>query len=612
MKRLNITGLVFGVSATALLMGSGPSHGQGVTEQDILNDATTTNQVVSYGLGPKAHRYSPLDQINTGNAKNLVPVWSFSFGGEKQRGQESQAMVYDGIIYVTGSYSRVYAIDAKTGNELWQYDARLPQGILPCCDVINRGVALHGDMVYFGTLDAKVVALDRKTGKVVWSKKLDDYKEGYSITAAPIVVDGKVIVTNAGGEFGVIGRLRALDAKTGEIVWERPTVEGHTGTLNGNPSTMTGTVNATWPGDMWKWGGGAPWNGVTYDPDTNLLFTGTGNPAPWNSHLRKGDNLYTASQLAINPDTGEIVWHYQNTPNDAWDYDSIGEIIPFDLEVDGKTVKAVASAQKNGFFYILDQADGKLVKAFPFVKNISWAEGIGEDGRPNFVEANRPGDPSEAEGGKGKTVWVVPNFLGGKNWNPMAYNPDTGLFYIHKTTNGVHVHRTMRRIATAAVAQESPSAAGESSYWAFQPVVRPSVPATLPADASRSAIDAFILKRLQDRELTLSPPAERGVFIRRATYDLWGLPPTPSEIDAFIHDESPDAHEKLIDRLLASPRYGERWGRYWLDVVRFSETAGFNADTMRPLGVQISRLRHPGLERRHPLRPFCAGAIGRR
>lgn len=430
MKRLNITGLVFGVSATALLMGSGPSHGQGVTEQDILNDATTTNQVVSYGLGPKAHRYSPLDQINTGNAKNLVPVWSFSFGGEKQRGQESQAMVYDGIIYVTGSYSRVYAIDAKTGNELWQYDARLPQGILPCCDVINRGVALHGDLVYFGTLDAKVVALDRKTGKVVWSKKLDDYKEGYSITAAPIVVDGKVIVTNAGGEFGVIGRLRALDAKTGEIVWERPTVEGHTGTLNGNPSTMTGTVNATWPGDMWKWGGGAPWNGVTYDPDTNLLFTGTGNPAPWNSHLRKGDNLYTASQLAINPDTGEIVWHYQNTPNDAWDYDSIGEIIPFDLEVDGKTVKAVASAQKNGFFYILDQADGKLVKAFPFVKNISWADGIGEDGRPRFVEANRPGDPSEAEGGKGKTVWVVPNFLGGKNWNPMAYNPDTGLFYI--------------------------------------------------------------------------------------------------------------------------------------------------------------------------------------
>ena len=431
MMRLGLRSLIFGVSATALLMGAGPSQGQGVTEQDILNDATTTNQVVSYGLGPRAHRYSPLDQINVETAKDLVPVWSYSFGGEKQRGQESQAMVYDGVIYVTGSYSRVYAIDAKTGEELWQYDARLPQGILPCCDVINRGVALHGDLVYFGTLDAKVVALDRKTGKVVWSKKLDDYKEGYSITAAPIIVDGKVIVTNAGGEFGVIGRVRALDAKTGEVVWERPTVEGHTGTLNGEPSTMTGKTNATWPGDMWKWGGGAPWNGVTYDPDTNLIFTGTGNPAPWNSHLRKGDNLYTASQLAIDPDTGEIVWYFQNTPNDAWDYDSISEVIPFEMEVDGKTIKAVASAQKNGYFYILNQADGKLVNAYPFVEKISWADGVNADGSPKFIEANRPGDPSQAaDGKKGSTVWVVPNFLGGKNWNPMAYNPDTGLFYI--------------------------------------------------------------------------------------------------------------------------------------------------------------------------------------
>jgi alcohol dehydrogenase (cytochrome c) len=194
---------------------------------------------------------------------------------------------------------------------------------------------------------------------------------------------------------------------------------------------MTGKTNATWPGDMWKWGGGAPWNGVTYDPDTNLIFTGTGNPAPWNSHLRKGDNLYTASQLAIDPDTGEIVWYFQNTPNDAWDYDSISEVIPFDMEVDGKTVKVVASAQKNGFFYVLNQADGKLVKGFPFVKNISWADGLDAEGHPNYIEDNRPGDPSQAEDGKkGKTVWVVPNFLGGKNWNPMAYSPDTGWFYV--------------------------------------------------------------------------------------------------------------------------------------------------------------------------------------
>jgi alcohol dehydrogenase (cytochrome c) len=412
-------------------MGIAPSYGQGVTQQDILDDAETTNQIVTYGLGPRAHRYSPLDKINTDNVKDVVPAWAFSFGGEKQRGQESQALVYDGVIYVTGSYSRVFAIDAKTGDELWQYDARLPQGILPCCDVINRGVALYGDLVYFGTLDAKVVALDRKTGKVVWSKKLDDYQEGYSITAAPIVVDGKIIVTNAGGEFGVVGRVRALDAKTGDIIWERPTIEGHTGTLNGQPTTMTGTLNASWPGDMWKWGGGAPWNGVTYSPDTKLLFTGAGNPAPWNSHLRPGDNLYTASELAINPDTGEIVWHYQNTPNDAWDYDSISEVIPFDMQIDGKTVKAVASAQKNGYFFINDQATGKLLKVFPFVEKITWADGYDENGRPKFIASNRPGDPSKAtDGKKGETVFVIPNFLGGKNWNPMAYNPDTGLFYV--------------------------------------------------------------------------------------------------------------------------------------------------------------------------------------
>jgi alcohol dehydrogenase (cytochrome c) len=418
-------------SVCVLIVGTMSAKSADVTDEQILNDAQNPSEIVTYGLGPRAQRYSPLETINKESVKDLVPAWSFSFGGEKQRGQESQALVHDGIIYVTGSYSRIYAIDEMTGAEIWQYDARLPQGILPCCDVINRGAAIYGDLVYFGTLDARVVALNKKTGKVVWRKKLDDYKEGYSITAAPIIVDGKVIVTNAGGEFGVVGRVRALDAKTGEIVWERPTIEGHVGTVNGEPSTMTGTLNASWPGDMWKWGGGAPWNGVTYSPDTNLIFTGTGNPSPWNSHLRPGDNLYSASQLALNPDNGEIVWHYQNTPNEAWDYDSISEVIPFDYEVDGKTVKAVASAQKNGYFFILDQETGKPLNIFPFVEKITWADGYDEEGKPKWIPENRPGDPADsADGKKGSTVFVIPNFLGGKNWNPMAYSQDTGLFYI--------------------------------------------------------------------------------------------------------------------------------------------------------------------------------------
>ena len=246
------------VLAAGILFVSIDGSMAGVTDEDILNGAKRTDQVVTYGIGPQGQRFSPLDKVNTQNVKQLVPAWAFSFGGEKQHGQESQALVYDGIVYVTGSYSRLFAINARTGEKVWQYDARLPEGILPCCDVINRGAALYGDLVYFGTLISKIVALDRKTGKVVWNKRVDDYQEGYTITAAPIVVKGKIITANAGGEFGVVGKVRALDAKTGEIVWERPTIEGHMGMLNGKPSTMTGKLNASWPGDMWKTGGGAP------------------------------------------------------------------------------------------------------------------------------------------------------------------------------------------------------------------------------------------------------------------------------------------------------------------------------------------------------------------
>ena len=191
----------------------------GVTDKDIANDQMTTNDVVSYGLGLRGQRYSPLDKINTETVKQMHPVWSFSLGGEKQRGQESQPMIKDGVMYITGSYSRVYAIDVNTGDELWQYDARLPDGIMPCCDVINRGVALFDDLVIFGTLDAKLVALHKDTGKVVWKKKVEDYKAGYSITAAPIIVKGKVITGVAGGEFGVVGKVRAYDAINGKLVW---------------------------------------------------------------------------------------------------------------------------------------------------------------------------------------------------------------------------------------------------------------------------------------------------------------------------------------------------------------------------------------------------------
>ncbi len=400
-----------------------------VTDADIVNDGKTTEDVVSNGIGTQGQHYSPLDKINAGNVAKLVPTWAFSLGSEKMRGQETQPLVRDGVIYFTGSYSRVFAIDARTGSKKWEYDARLPDDILPCCDVISRGAALYDNLVIYGTLDAKLIALDRDTGKVVWKKDLEDYTAGYTYSAAPMIVKGKVITGIAGGEFGGIGRVEARDAKTGELIWTRPTVEGHMGTLNGKDNGITGVTNATWPGDLWKTGGAATWNIGTYDPETNLIFFGTGNPAPWNSHMRPGDNLYSSSTVAIDPDTGKIVWHYQTTPHDGWDYDGVNELISFDLNKDGKVIKAGAKADRNGFFFVLDRTNGKFISATPFVSKITWASGFDATGRPKYNPESRPGAPS-ATGEKGPTVTVAPSFLGGKNWMPMAYSPETKLFYV--------------------------------------------------------------------------------------------------------------------------------------------------------------------------------------
>ncbi|MFZ5965002.1 PQQ-dependent methanol/ethanol family dehydrogenase [Thalassococcus sp. BH17M4-6] len=435
----------FIAAVTAGILVAGAA-GANVTEEMIANDREMTGQVVTNGMGRDLQRYSPLDMINRDNVDKMVPAWAFSLGGEKQRGQETQPLIYDGVMYITGSYSRLYAIDVMTGKELWQYDARLPEGILPCCDVVNRGAAIYGDKIFFGTLDARIVALDLKTGDVVWRDKIADYKAGYSYTAAPLIVDGLIITGNSGGEFGIVGEVQARDADTGDLVWTRPVIEGHMGTLNGEESTMTGTLNATWPGDMWKTGGGATWLGGSYDADTDTLVFGTGNPAPWNSHLRNagqptddnsGDNLYAASRLGIDPATGEIKWHFQTTPREGWDYDGVNEVVAY-TDRDGNM--RYATADRNGFFYVLNREDGAFVSAHPFVKDITWAEGIDDTGRPMFVEDNRPGDPSEAvEGNKGEVVFSSPSFLGGKNWMPMAFSQRTGNFYVPSNEWGMDI-----------------------------------------------------------------------------------------------------------------------------------------------------------------------------
>ncbi|WP_299831892.1 PQQ-dependent methanol/ethanol family dehydrogenase [uncultured Roseobacter sp.] len=435
----------FAIAVTAALLATTSLHAE-VTEEMLRNDTASTGDVLTNGMGRHLQRYSPLDILNKDNVKNLVPAWAFSLGGEKQRGQETQPIVHDGVMYITGSYSRMFAIDVKTGKELWQYDARLPEGILPCCDVVNRGAAIYGDNIYFGTLDARIVALNQKTGDVVWNKKIADYKAGYSYTAAPLIVNGLIITGNSGGEFGIVGEIQARDAETGDMVWTRPVIEGHMGTLNGEESTMTGTLNATWPGDMWKTGGGATWLGGSYDADTDTLVFGTGNPAPWNSHLRNagqptegnaGDNLYAASRIGIDPATGEIKWHYQTTPREGWDYDGVNEVVSY-TDRDGNM--RYATADRNGFFYVLNREDGAFVSAVPFVKDITWAEGIDENGRPIFIEDNRPGDPAaSADGKKGEVVFSSPGFLGGKNWMPMAFSQRTGNFYVPSNEWGMDI-----------------------------------------------------------------------------------------------------------------------------------------------------------------------------
>ena len=439
--RFPMNRLALGVS---LLLGVASAAVAGVTDQNLLDAGVKDNKsVLTWGIDYQGTRYSPLKQINADTIKDLVPAWTFSYGDEKQRGQEAQPLVYNGKIFVTASYSRIYAVDAKTGKKLWVYEHRLPDGILPCCDVINRGAALYGDLVIYSTLDAQLVALNQETGKVVWREKMDNYKDGYSNSAAPIVVKGLVITGVSGGEFGVVGRVDARDALTGKLVWTRPVIEGHMGYMMKDGKKVEtgitgGAAGKTWPGDLWQTGGGATWLGGYYDPETDSILIGTGNPAPWNSHLRKGDNLFSCSTLAIDVKTGQIVWHYQNTPNDGWDFDGVNEFIPFDATVGGKPMKLGAKADRNGYFFVLDRTNGKFVSASKFVMQTTWANGFNpKTGRPNYNDDNRPGAPVGAE--KGKVVFASPSFLGGKNWMPMAYSQQTGLFYIPSNDWGMDI-----------------------------------------------------------------------------------------------------------------------------------------------------------------------------
>lgn len=392
----------------------------------VIAADTEPQNWLAHGRTYSEQRYSPLDQINTETVGTLGLDWVYETGTD--RGLEASPIVVDGTMYLTGSWSIVYALDAVTGEELWTYDPEVVRewGRYACCDVVNRGVAVWEGKVYVGTIDGYLIALDAGTGEELWKVDTIDRKSPYTITGAPRVVKGKVIIGNGGAEYGVRGFFTAYDAETGAQQWRFFTVPGDPSLPFEHPELEAAAE--TWGGAKW-WemgGGGTAWDSMAYDPELDLLYVGTGNGSPWNRNIRSpegGDNLYLSSILAIDPDDGSLKWHYQTTPGDSWDYTATQHIILAELELDGKTRKVLMQAPKNGFFYVLDRETGELLSAENYVPTY-WASHIDKaTGRPVENADAR----YEHEDGFG-LIGPVP--IGGHNWHPMAYNPNSGLVYI--------------------------------------------------------------------------------------------------------------------------------------------------------------------------------------
>jgi alcohol dehydrogenase (cytochrome c) len=375
-----------------------------VTFERLLNSAKEPQNWLTYSGDYAGRRFSPLDQVNTGNANTLVAKWVYQTAGTGKL--ETTPLVVDGILYATGQDNRAFALDARTGRPIWLYQRQLPSDIRPCCGRVNRGLAILGDKVFLGTLDAHLIALDAKTGSVIWDVAAFDYKLGYSFTAAPLAVKGLIIIGVSGGEYGIRGFIDAYDATTGHRKWRFYTVPGP-----GEPG------HDTWEGDSWKVGGAPAWNTGTYDPATDQLFWPTGNPAPSNrGEGRAGDNLYSNSLLALDADTGKLNWYFQYTKHDQHDWDATQ--VPIMIDTGGKHL--IAQANRNGFFYVIDRANGKLLSANAYGK-ITWSDSKDAEGRP---VANKAASPTL----EGHTV--CPGALGATNWMAPTYDSQTGLFYV--------------------------------------------------------------------------------------------------------------------------------------------------------------------------------------
>ncbi|OOW01676.1 PQQ-dependent dehydrogenase, methanol/ethanol family [Pseudomonas sp. MF6396] len=445
----------------------------GVDEAAIRATEQAGGEWLSHGRTYAEQRFSPLKQIDASNVKSLGLAWYMDL--DNTRGLEATPLFHDGVIYTSMSWSRVIAVDAASGKELWRYDPEVAKvkARTSCCDAVNRGVALWGDKVYVGTLDGRLIALDAKTGKAIWSQQTTDPAKPYSITGAPRVVKGKVIIGNGGAEYGVRGFVSAYDADTGKLAWRFYTVPGDPALPYEHPELREAAK--TWQGDQyWKLGGGGTvWDSMAYDPELDLLYVGTGNGSPWNREVRSpggGDNLYLSSILAIRPDTGKLAWHYQVTPGDSWDFTATQQITLAELNIDGKPRKVLMQAPKNGFFYVLDRTNGKLISAEKFGK-VTWAEKVDlATGRP--VEAL--GVRYEKE-----PIVMWPSPFGAHNWHSMSFNPGTGLVYIpYQEVPGVYrnegkdfvTRKAFNTAAGFADATDVPAAVVSGALLAWDPV----------------------------------------------------------------------------------------------------------------------------------------------
>ena len=393
-------------SILLLVLLASPALAQ-VTHERLLHAEREPGNWLTYSGNYAGWRYSPLTQITRDNADGLRLQWDHQM---RHHQIETTPLVVDGVMYITEPPSDVTALDPETGRVFWRYRRALPSDTIACCGDINRGVAIYGDKIYVGTLDAYLVALDAKTGDVVWEVEVATYKDGYAITGAPLSVKDMIITGIAGGEYGIRGFLDAYDAATGERRWRF-----YTTPAPGEPG------NDSWAGDSWKTGGAPTWVTGVYDPELNLIVWGTGNPAPdWNGDAREGDNLYADSAIALDADTGELKWHFQFVPHDVHDWDAVQVPVLVDAEWDGRPRKLVYWAHRGGFYYVLDRTSGQFLFGTPFATQ-TWAKGLDESGRPIRMPSI---DPTK----EGVVVW--PGALGATNWFSPSYNPETELFYV--------------------------------------------------------------------------------------------------------------------------------------------------------------------------------------